>query len=315
LIEYRTFLNSDPPELARIWQSRPDRRGMMQPMSVALLEMFVFSKPYFDREGLIVAVEERRPIGFAHAGFGPSRAGDALSTDIGVICMLTTQPHPDEATIEGVLVQRCESYLQGRGALELRAGAHYPLCPFYLGLYGGSDMPGILTGENDFGELYLRAGYVEVERCLVFERDLDNFRPTVSRTQMQHRRQYQVLAQVNPVAPTFWDACVFGPADRIRFVLQAKTDGAVVGEVTFWDMGPLSTRWQVNTMGMISFRILQTQRGHGLGEYLLSEALRQLAESGVSRVQAQTRHRHEGARKVLEKLTFTLVDEGVIFGK
>ena len=91
-------------------------------------------------------------------------------------------------------------------------------------------------------------------------------------------------------APTWWDACVFGPADRIRFVLQTKPAGAVVGEATFWDMGPLSTRWQTHAMGMISFRILQAQRGQGLGEFLLAEALRQLADGGVARVQAQTRN-------------------------
>ena len=193
--------------------------------------------------------------------------------------------------------------------------AHYPLCPFYLGLYGGSDLPGILKAGDDSDQLYLRAGYAEVERCLVYERDLSSFRPTVNREQMQHRRQFQVLAQVNPGAPTWWDACVFGPADRIRFVLQAKPDGAVAGEVTFWDMGPLSTRWQARAMGMISFRVLQAQRGQGLGEFLLAEALRQLADSGVSRVQAQTRERHEGAQKVLEKLAFAQVDEGVVFGK
>ena len=68
-------------------------------------------------------------------------------------------------------------------------------------------------------------------------------------------------------------------------------------------------------MGMISFRVLQAQRGQGLGEFLLAEALRQLMDSGVTRVQAQTRQRHEGAQKVLDKLAFTLVDEGIVFGK
>lgn len=315
LIDYRPFLNSDPPELVRIWQSRPDRRGMMQPMSVALLEMFVLSKPYFDRHGLIVAVADRKPIGFAHAGFGPSRNGDSLSTDIGVTCLVATQPHEHEKMIEAELIQRCESYLQGRGALELRAGAHYPLCPFYLGLYGGSDIPGILRTDDDSGRLYLQAGYAEVDRCLVYERDLAAFRPPVSRVQLQHRRNFHVLAQVNPDAPTWWDACVFGPADRIRFVLQAKPAGSVCGEVTFWDMGPLSTRWQANVMGMISFRILQAQRGQGLGEFLLAESLRQLQSSGVAWIQAQTRQSHEGAQRVLAKLDFQLIDEGVIYGK
>ncbi len=315
LIEYRSFLNSDPPELVRVWQSRPDRPGMMQPLSVSLLEMFVLSKPYFDRNGLIVAVDDGRPVGFAHAGFGPNRTNDQLSTDVGVICLVVTEPHAEEAVLQQELLQRCESYLQGRGALELRAGAHYPLCPFYLGLYGGSDMPGILVDGDSSQELYLRTGYVEVGRCLVFERDLANFRPSINRLQRQHGRQFQVLAQVNPESSTWWDACIFGPSDRIRFVLQAKEDGAVIGETTFWDMGPLSTRRHANAMGMISFRLLKTQRGQGLGEFLLGESLRQLQNSGITLIQAQVLQRREAAQRVLAKLQFHSTEEGVIFGK
>ena len=176
-------------------------------------------------------------------------------------------------------------------------------------------MPGILVDGEKSQDLYLRTGYVEVGRCLVFERDLTNFRPPVNRLQMQHRRQFQVLAQVNPESPTWWDACVFGPSDRIRFVLQAKKDGAVIGEATFWDMGPLSTRCNANAMGMISFRLLKTERGQGLGEFLLAESLRQLQSSGITLIQAQVRQRCEAAQRVLAKLQFEPTDEGVIFGK
>ncbi len=52
---FRPFRNSDPPLLADVWRSQPSQRGLMQPMSAALLEQLVLSKPVFEREGLIVA--------------------------------------------------------------------------------------------------------------------------------------------------------------------------------------------------------------------------------------------------------------------
>ena len=47
----------------------------MQPMSIAVLERYVLSKPTFDPQGLIVATDEDKLVGFAHAGFGPDEQG------------------------------------------------------------------------------------------------------------------------------------------------------------------------------------------------------------------------------------------------
>ena len=72
MIGYRIFRNSDPPHLADIWRTHAGRRGLMQPMTAALLEELVLSKPYFDPQGLIVATDGNHPVGFAHAAFGPT---------------------------------------------------------------------------------------------------------------------------------------------------------------------------------------------------------------------------------------------------
>ena len=314
MIEYRPFLNSDPPALIRIWQSRPDQRAMMQPMSVTLLEMFALSKPYFDRQGLIVAVDEGRPIGFAHAGFGPNRTNDALSHDIGVICMLVAERIPMRWTSSS-------NYCSGaRATCKVAVLWNFGPEDIIRSVRSTSDSMAAAICRASSCRIRNRtncicAGYAEVDHCVVYELDLAAFHAPVNRQQLQLKRQYQVLAQVNPESPTWWDACIFGPSDRIRFVLQEKQSGTVCGETTFWDMGPLSTRQPGNAMGLISFRVLQAQRGQGLGEFLLAESLRQLQASGISRVQAQTRRRHEAAQRVLAKVGFQPVDEGIIFGK
>ena len=84
LIHYRAFRNQDLPALAEIWRAQAPERALMQPMSADLFESHVLSKPYFDSRGLIVALDDGAPVGFAHAGFGPNSDESGLSTQLGV---------------------------------------------------------------------------------------------------------------------------------------------------------------------------------------------------------------------------------------
>lgn len=315
MIRYRPFLNIDPPQLIRVWRAQQVHSGLMQPISVTLLEMFVLSKPYFDRRGLIVALEDERVIGFAHGGFGPTQLGDALSKDIGVISMLLVEEHPEQAQILAELIQHQEGYLRGQGAIDVRAGAHYPLSPFYLGMNGGSDIPGINSNDKLLCDCLLKSGYDEADRCYVYQLDLADFRPTVDRSIVQLRRQFNVIPQVNPKSITWWDYCAFGPADRIRFVLQPKPSGAACGEVTFWDMGPLSTRHSKTIMGMIRLRIAKDFQRRGLARYLIYEALKHLQSSGVQQIETQALRSEEPAQKLFEVLGFAKRGEGILFQK
>src|SRR4051812_40528586 len=113
-------------------------------MTAILLDRLVFSKPYFDPLGLIVATENGQPIGFAHAGFGPTEDESALSNELGASILTIVSPHPDEAKIAATLITGSEKYLRDQGAKVLYAGGMRPLNAFYLGLYGGSELPGIL---------------------------------------------------------------------------------------------------------------------------------------------------------------------------
>ncbi|MCP4192923.1 MAG: GNAT family N-acetyltransferase [Planctomycetaceae bacterium] len=287
----------------------------MHPMSVMLLESFVLSKPYFDRNGLILALDDGKPVGFVHAGFGPTPHRDQLTTDIGTTCMLVVPEHAERERIQTELIQHSESYLRGKGAIELRAGGAYPHCPFYLGLYGGSELPGILSGDPEGSRCFRKAGYEEIERYQIFQRSITQFRPPVDRSMMQLRRQLKVRLLSDAKASSWWDACIFGPSDRIFFQLEAKRGGTPVGQVTFWDMGPLSTRFPSSAMGMIGLLIEEEHRGKGFETFLVSECLQHLAKSNISIVQAQTKSSDSTTQEMLGRLGFEELDYGVLFGK
>ena len=315
MIEYRCFRNTDPPHLLSVWREQPPARGLMQPISNMLLEMFVLSKPYFDRQGLIVAAVQDEVVGFIHAGFGPDETGDQLSRDVGITCILAARPGENRAEVLAGLIERSETYLRSHGATELRVGGNYPMCPFYLGLCGGSDLPGVLSTDDEMDQFYQSHGYQSNQQCIVFDRDLQRYRVPVDRQLMQHRRKYGLLPQVNPTDVPWWDACVFGPTDRIRFYLRAKDEEKPCGEITYWDMGPLSTRPQANGMGMINVSIREDCRGQGLGTFLVAESLRQLQTSGINRVEAQTTIDNEPLLKILKKLDFMQIRRGVLYVK
>jgi hypothetical protein len=116
-----------------------------------------------------------------HAGFGPTDDESAISTDLGVTSMLAVRPGPDQAQIAGELLRHSEDYLRGRGAKVLYGGAVHPLDPFYLGLYGGSELPGVLDSDPQAQEVFRTHGYREIDRTLVFQRALEGFRAPVDR--------------------------------------------------------------------------------------------------------------------------------------
>lgn len=298
-------------------------------MSVALLDEYVLSKPYFDRRGLIVAVDdsaagEPNPVGFVHAGFGPNERGDGLDTSAGVIAMLMCHPLEARTEIERELLVRGEAYLSERGARRIRLGGVAREAPFYLGLYGGSAMPGVLESDEPLLAVARAAcitgdcgdsGYCAIGRRTVWHRELATLRPVVDRTQMQIRRRANVEVVLDPPAASWWEACVYGPVDRLRFDLVGREDGARWAWAEFWSMDAFSAKWGVRAMGLKRIEVAADQRREGLATFLMGDALKQLAGDGVALAEAQADDDDLSSTALFRKLGFVEVDRGTIYEK
>ncbi len=316
MIRYRPFLNSDPPLISEIWRSNPPQRGMVQSVSPAQLEQFIFSKPYFDRHGLILAFEGEHPVGFVHAGFGPSDDRSALNTELGTTCMLMVNARDDLAAIAGELLNHAEQYLIDRGAREVYAGASTSGAPFYLGLYGGSQLSGVLASDTASLEAYAAAGYEESERQIVFQRSLIGFRPLVDRTQMKLRRRFQVEEYLDPPAEDWWEACTFGSTNRVRFWLDQRGSGRIsCGQAALWDVEPLASNWGVRAAGVVELKIDESERRQGLGTFLLGESLRQMQSNGAVLAEAHVPSTNAAGLALFNKLGFEQTDESVVMRK
>jgi GNAT superfamily N-acetyltransferase len=315
MLTYRTFRNADPPVLANLWQSRAGQPGLTQSVSPDLLEQLVFAKLYFDSHGLFFAMDDDRPVGFAHAGFGPKSDQSWFSTEAGVTCVMLVRPNGAEAEVAAGLLDRSEEYLRERGAKVLYGGGLQPLDPFYIGLYGGSELPGVLDSDVVARAAFTARGYEEVERTVLMRRELCGFEATVDRYQMQVRRQMVVEVINDAPTRTWWEACTFGSFDLTRFDLVPRGGGSVIATAAFRSMEPSGTASVGRAVGLIDISVNEAYRHRGLSIFLLSEAFRQFLRQGIVYVDVQARQSDPAALRILQKLGFKSLQQGGVWRK
>jgi GNAT superfamily N-acetyltransferase len=312
MIRFDCFRNDDPPRLADTWRATDLGPAALQPMTSAALEAAVFSKPYFDRQGLVVAREDDRIVGFAHAAFGPTADGAALDTTVGTTLLVVVPPHDRRAEIEDGLLARTETYLRQRGARTIRGGGTPDLGGFYLGLYGGSDLPGILDSSPAMQEVFRRAGYGEAERIAVLRRELAGFRPPINRLQLAIRRATTLRVIDEPCRRTWWEAATTTGIALRRYELRGEAE-ALLGSASFWDVQPLAAAWGLAMAGLLQVDIEGDRRRQGLASYLVAEALHDLAAEGVSVAETHVAELNPPAVQLFGKLGFRTTDRGTSF--
>lgn len=315
MTQFRTFLNTDPPEIVRIWHSQPERSRFANTFSHDLFETMVLSKPYFEPEGLLVAEEDGRMQGFVHAGFAPTADWSDLELSDGVISLLLLDPQSDfEVGLR--LLELAEAYLVSRGCRRVHVGSRFPEGPFYLGLFGGSQIPGVLPRQQvRLAELLNAAHYEAVEPIHVMQRSMQDFRTVIDRQQTQVRRKYQIEEVIDPKPFAWWETCTLGETDRTRYVLRKRMSDIQVGRVVFWDIHPLSRDWGLRTMGLYDLRIEASERQSGLGTFLVGESLKHMQSIGVQLVEAQVRDTNTAAKKLFDKFGFLDVCHGMLYVK
>lgn len=314
MISFDCFRNDDPPRLADAWRATDLGPAALQPMTSAALEAAVFSKPYFDRQGLLVAREADRLVGFAHAAFGPNADRSELDPTVGTTLLVVVPPHERQVEIEDGLLARTEAYLRGRGATTVLGGGSPDLGGFYLGLYGGSDLPGILDSSPRMLNVFRRAGYREAGRIAVMRRMLAGFRPPVNRLQLAIRRATTLRVIDEPVRRTWWEAATTTGIALQRYELRGESD-ALLGSASFWDVQPLAASWGLAMAGLLRVDIEGDRRRQGLANYLVAEGLHDLAEHGTTVVETHVAEDNAPAMQLFSKLGFRGTDRGTIFSR
>jgi GNAT superfamily N-acetyltransferase len=287
----------------------------LQPVSADLLEQLVFAKLYFDYGGLVLAHDDGRPVGFAHAGFGPNTERSWISTEAGVICVVMTDPKCAEAEVVAGLLDRSEEYLRRRGAKVIFGGGHHPLCPFYIGMYGASELPGVLDSDTVARAALAERGYREIGRTVLLRRELGGFESQMDRQQMQIRRQMQVEVTSDAPTRTWWEASTVGEFDLTRFDLVARGSDKAVATALFRSMEPGGTAGVGRATGLIELSVEEACRRCGFATFLLNEAFRQFLRQGIVHVEVQTSDANAAALGVFKKLGLQETGQGGVWKK
>jgi ribosomal protein S18 acetylase RimI-like enzyme len=315
VLQYRTFRNDDPPRLVEVWNDAFAGRGAVKLKHSSPLDNYLLAKPYFDPQGLFLALDDGHPVGFAHAGFGANADGTDVDRALGVVCALGVRPSHQRQGVGTELLRRCEDYLTRAGASRLHAGPRWPWNPFYFGLYGGSDLPGFLASDAAAGPFFGRHGYRPDATCLVLQRQLAKPVTVADGRFAALRNQYEVVVSPQVGIRSRWEECLLGPVELIEFRLEDKPTSQVAARTRLWEMEGFSWRWNLPSVGVYDLEVRPELRHKGLAKLLLFQILRYLQDQFFGLVEVHVADDNEAALGLLRGLGFEQVDVGQTYRK
>lgn len=292
MISFRRFRNTDPPALAEVWNESHPSRSAYPIRTPALLDRWVFSKPYFDPDGLIVAVDDAdngNIVGYVLAGFGPNEALSALDATNGVICSLAVRPGFRRQNIARDLVLKAEEYLTARGATTLRAGPRWPYCPYGFGLYGGTNCPGFLASDPAADPLFKSLGYAPADTTLVFHKKLEAPIAIADARFGMLRKKYETQVLRAASVPTWWHECVWGMLEPVEFrMVDKQANNTPAARAVVWELEGYGWRWGYPSAGVLDIQVRPDLRRQGLAKLILAQVLRFLQDQffGICEVHA-----------------------------
>jgi ribosomal protein S18 acetylase RimI-like enzyme len=313
LIRYRPFHNTDPPKLTELWNFARMGPGAAAEFSNDALDMLVFSEPYFDRRGLVVACEGKDVVGFAHAGFGANPAGSGLSKETGVICAALVRIDYRRQGIGRELVRHAEAYLDEAGVGEIYAGESGTRNPFYLGLYGGAEGAGFLESDPVAAPFFGALGYSPAERYLIFRRDIrvkkDPFDPRC----VTIKRSMKFGVMDSPPTANWWWMTRHGRFESLTFALIPTDGSPSPAFVTCWGMELHAMTRGQRTVGLTDVFVAEAFRKKGYAKLLMGDVIRRLRDDTVTHVEVTIRDDNTPAIGLFRSLSFEQQDVGVVY--
>ena len=312
MIEYRPFRNTDLPLLVRLWHHGGLGRGAASGFGNEAFDRLVLAQHFFDPQGLIVACDGPRVVGFAHAGFRGNSSESWIDPTMGAVCAIVVDPEYRRRGIGRELMTRGEHYLRDRGAISIQAGPAPPCDAFYLGLYGGSQLSGFLDSDAAAAPFLTALGYQPAQTFAVLQRSLKLGDPISFRVSLIRRKMDPFIFAL-PEKPTWWWFSRFGRLENVRFRLKPKGGGAEVGGITVSGLDLYVDSWGERAVGLSDLEVTDAARRQGHGQALLIEVIRRMRQEQVSLAEAHIAADNPAALATFQSVGFQPVDRGVVY--
>ena len=314
MIRYRPFRNADPPALAGLWNRGLPSLGVALPLGSHEFDAMVVDKPTFDPEGLIVAEDDGRAVGFVHAGFGPSGDGTPRTedTELGSIAMLVVEPDRDDEALDRGLIGAAEGYLRARGSKVIYAGGQAPVNPFYWGIYGGSECAGILSSHVAFRRAAQRSGYEPAANAVLLQADLAQPEPRDPKGVVL-RRQTRLEVLDDALTGGWWESAALGPFRPTVYRLLARDGDRELARASTWEMAGFGRVDGRVHLGLYAVEVAPDVRRQGYGRHLVGEVMRKARSQWNEVIDVQTRATNLPALGLYESLGFARVETATLY--
>ena len=320
MIVYRPYRNNDPPVLMEVWNEAATGRGAYPIRTPAPLERWIFSKPYFDPNAMIIAEEvvegsPKRIVGFSLSGFGPNDDHSGPSQDRGFVCCVLVRPSHRHLGIGGELVRRGEQYLIERGAKTLVFGSQWPTNPHLFGLYGGSNSPGVLESDADAKPFIEKHGYAQTSSMIVFQRKLDIPLTLADSRFNLLRKRYDINLLKSAAVASWWQECVWSSLEPAEFRVMDKLTGFPAARAIAWELEGFNWKWNAPSAGIIDVQVRPDLRKLGIAKMLLTHVLRFLQDQFFGIAELQVRADDPAAIGLCKSVGFEPIDIGHVYEK
>jgi len=313
VVEYRTFHNCDPPEILKLWHASGLGPSAAEGFPCDILELFVFSQPFFEKKGFFVAVQDKRIVAFAHGGFPANEQQTSLQKSRGNIAALVVHPDFRRQGIGSELVRHVEKYLSERGSTHATAGPGLDANGFYNGIYGGLQASGFSRTVAPWPEFFDKLGYVVGPTTQVMHRDLKMGRDPISARLLRHRRRLDLVITDRVGDLPWWWHVRFGQMDALRFQLKQRHDESIVAVGQIVGLDVYIPKWGVRAVGMRDVEVPESERRRGYGLSLVLEVTRRLREQSIELIEVQIDGRNQAAVELFTQAGFEPVQELLTF--
>jgi ribosomal protein S18 acetylase RimI-like enzyme len=258
---------------------------------------------------------KKRILGFSLAGFGPDDEQTTLDTNYGIVAGVLVRPDAQRKGIGSELLRRAEAYLQSKGATTIVVGSQSPMNPYFFGLYGGGNSPGILESDAAAKPFLAKHGYQPAESVVVFQKSLDQPLMVADARLAMLKRRYDVHLLKAAAVASWWQECVWSSLEPAEFRVMDKLTGMPAARAVAWELEGFNWRWNAPSAGIIDIQVRDDLRKQGIAKMLLTHILRFLQDQYFGIVELQARSDDMAGVGLCKSLGFEQVDIGSIYRK
>ena len=312
----RSFLNTDTPFLAKLWNDHHIAFHSKSVCPISVWDQCVLGKPFFQNSGLVLATNrECIPVGFIHFGFASNQDGSDSSLTDAMVHKICIAPNEDEDAIAKALFEHALGAMREKNAATCSALGTTELNAFYLGVGDGDNLMGVVAKDTRTQRWLSQVGFSPTRPTECWELDLSTFRPPMDRTQIGIRRTCTVGRLLDEDTHEWWLSSVLGHCEQIRFNLVLRTPPKVESEIMFWFPDPTILGVDSSVVRLWLPSVPESEDARERFVYLMAESLRQLQQERRRAVRTFASADQQRSITLLQRLGFRSVEHGLVFAR